>query len=137
MQAAITRAQGQLPQDLPSPPTFTKTNPNDQPQMYLAVMSNTLTEAAAVRLRVNTQVGQRISIIPGVSQVQEFGTASAVRVKADPGKLAVRGLTIDDMDKAIRANTAYQGAGQFDGASRTLLVQPQGQLGTAPPATTT
>jgi HAE1 family hydrophobic/amphiphilic exporter-1 len=130
VQAAITRAQGQLPQDLPSPPTFTKTNPNDQPQAYLAVMSNTLTEAQLYDYG-NTQVGQRISIIPGVSQVQEFGTASAVRIKADPGKLAVRGLTIDDLDKAIRANTAYQGAGQFDGASRTLLLQPQGQLGTA------
>ncbi len=129
VQAAITRAQGQLPIDLPSPPTFTKTNPNDQPQAYLAVMSNTLTEAQLYDYG-NTQVGQRISILPGVSQVQEFGTASAVRIKADPGKLAVRGMTIDDLDAAIRANTAYQGAGQFDGPSRTLLLQPQGQLGT-------
>ena len=130
VQAAITRASGQLPQDLPSPPTFTKTNPNDQPQAYLAVMSNTLTEAQLYDYG-STQVGQRISILKGVSQVQEFGTPSAVRIKADPGKLAVRGLTMDDLDKAIRANTAYQGAGQFDGAKRTLLLQPQGQLGTA------
>ncbi len=129
VQAAITRSTGQLPQDLPSPPTFTKTNPNDQPQAYLAVMSNTLTEAELYDFG-STQVGQRISILKGVSQVQEFGTPSAVRIKADPGKLAVRGLTIDDLDKAIRANTAYQGAGQFDGTTRTLLLQPQGQLGT-------
>ena len=130
VQAAITRATGQLPQDLPSPPTFTKTNPNDQPQMYLAVMSNTITEAQLYDY-ASTQVGQRISIIPGVSQVQEFGTPSAVRIKADPGKLAVRGLTMTDLDAAIRANTAYQGAGQFDGPNRTLLLQPQGQLGDA------
>ena len=130
VQAAITRASGQLPVDLPSPPTFTKTNPNDQPQAYLAVMSNTLTEAQLYDYG-NTQVGQRISILKGVSQVQEFGTASAVRIKADPGKLAVRGLTMDDMDKAIRANTSFQGAGQFDGPARTLLLQPQGQLDTA------
>ena len=130
VQAAITRAQGQLPQDLPSPPTFTKTNPNDQPQMYLAVMSNTITEAELYDYAV-TQVGQRITIIPGVSQVQQFGTPSAVRVKADPSKLAVRGLTMTDLDTAIRANTAYQGAGQLDGPARTLLLQPQGQLGTA------
>ena len=130
VQAAITRATGQLPTDLPSPPTFTKTNPNDQPQMYLAVMSNTVTEAQLYDY-ATTQVGQRISIMPGVSQVQAFGTPSAVRIKADPSKLAVRGLTMDDLDAAIRANTAYQGAGQFDGAHRTLLLQPQGQLGTA------
>ena len=130
VQAAITRATGQLPVDLPSPPTFTKTNPNDQPQMYLAVMSNSVTEAQLYDYAV-TQVGQRISIIPGVSQVQQFGTPSAVRIKADPSKLAVRNLTMDDLDKAIRANTAYEGAGQFDGPHRTLLLQPQGQLGTA------
>jgi HAE1 family hydrophobic/amphiphilic exporter-1 len=130
VQAAISRAQGQLPVDLPSPPTYTKTNPNDQPQMYLAVMSNTITEAELYDYAV-TQVGQRISIMPGVSQVSQFGTPSAVRIKADPSKLAVRGMTMDDLDAAIRANTSYQGAGQLDGTSRTLLLQPQGQLGTA------
>ena len=130
VQAAISRAQGQLPVDLPSPPTFTKTNPNDQPQMYLAVMSNTITEAQLYDY-ASTQVGQRISIMPGVSQVQEFGTPSAVRIKADPSKLAIRSMTMDDLDVAIRANTAYQGAGQLDGMNRTLLLQPQGQLGTA------
>ena len=130
VQAAISRAQGLLPQDLPSPPTFTKTNPNDQAQMYLAVMSNTITEAELYDYAV-TQVGQRISIMPGVSQVQQFGTPSAVRIKADPSKLAVRGMTLDDLNAAIKANTSYQGAGQFDGPNRTLLLQPQGQLGTA------
>ncbi len=130
VQAAITRAQGQLPLDLPSPPTFTKTNPNDQPQMYLAVMSNTQTEAQLYDY-ASTQVGQRISIMPGVSQVTEFGTPAAVRIKADPSKLAARGLTMDDLNAAILANTAYQGAGQFDGAHRTLLLQPQGQLDNA------
>ncbi len=130
VQAAITRAQGQLPVDLPSPPTFTKTNPNDQPQMFLAVMSNTQTEAQLYDY-ASTQVGQRISIMPGVSQVTEFGTPSAVRIKADPSKLATRGLTMDDLNAAILANTSYQGAGQFDGQHRTLLLQPQGQLDTA------
>ena len=130
VQAAISRAQGQLPVDLPSPPTFTKTNPNDQPQMYLAVMSNTITEAELYDYAV-TQVGQRISIMPGVSQVSQFGTPAAVRVKADPSKLAIRNMTMDDLDAAIRANTSYQGAGQLDGQTRTLLLQPQGQLGTA------
>ncbi len=43
VQAAITRATGQLPLDLPSPPTFTKTNPNDQPILYVALTSDTVT----------------------------------------------------------------------------------------------
>lgn len=130
VQAAITRATGQLPADLPSPPTFTKTNPNDQAQMYLAVMSNTITEADLYEY-ASTQVGQRISIMPGVSSVKEFGTPAAVRIEADPSELAARGMTVDDLATAIKSHTSSLGAGQFDGPSRTSLLQPQGQLDTA------
>ena len=130
VQAAITRAQGQLPVDLPSPPTFTKTNPNDQPIMYIAMVSDTATEGQLYDY-ANTQVGERISILPGVSQVAIYGTQSAVRIKADPSKMAVRNITLEDLTNAIKNGTAYTGAGQFDGPHRTFLLQPQGQLITA------
>ncbi len=130
VQAAITRAQGQLPVDLPSPPTFTKTNPNDQPIMYIAIVSDTATEGQLYDY-ANTQVGERISILPGVSQVAIYGTQSAVRIKADPSKMAVRNITLEDLTNAIKNGTAYTGAGQFDGPHRTFLLQPQGQLMTA------
>ncbi len=127
VQAAITRAQGQLPVDLPSPPTFTKTNPNDQPIMYIAMVSDTATEGQLYDY-ANTQVGERISILPGVSQVAIYGTQSAVRIKADPSKMAVRNITLEDLTNAIKNGTAYTGAGQLDGPHRTFLLQPQGQL---------
>ena len=130
VQAAITRAQGQLPVDLPSPPTFTKTNPNDQPIMYLVLASDSVTEGQLYDY-ANTQVGERISILPGVSQVAVYGTQSAVRVKADPSALAVRNITLEDLSNAIKNGTSYVGAGQFDGPHRTFLLQPQGQLMTA------
>jgi len=130
VQAAITRAQGQLPVDLPSPPTFTKTNPNDQPIMYIAMVSDTATEGQLYDY-ANTQVGERISILPGVSQVAVYGTQSAVRIKADPSAMAVRNITLEDLTNAIKNGTAYTGAGQFDGPHRTFLLQPQGQLITA------
>jgi len=130
VQAAITRAQGQLPVDLPSPPTFTKTNPNDQPIMYIAMVSDTATEGQLYDY-ANTQVGERISILPGVSQVAIYGTQSAVRIKADPSKMAVRSITLEDLTNAIKNGTAYTGAGQVDGPHRTFLLQPQGQLITA------
>src|SRR6266446_9614814 len=44
VQTAITQASGALPVDLPSPPTFTKTNPNDQPIMYIALTSDSVTQ---------------------------------------------------------------------------------------------
>ncbi|MFZ0808291.1 MAG: efflux RND transporter permease subunit [Candidatus Sulfotelmatobacter sp.] len=130
VQAAITRAQGQLPVDLPSPPTFSKTNPNDQPIMYIAMVSDTATEGQLYDY-ANTQVGERISILPGVSQVAIYGTQSAVRIKADPSKMAVRNITLEDLTNAIKNGTAYTGAGQFDGQHRTFLLQPHGQLMTA------
>ena len=130
VQAAITRASGQLPLDLPSPPTFTKTNPNDQPIMYIAMVSDTATEGQLYDY-ANTQVGERISILPGVSQVSVYGTQSAVRIKADPSKMAIRNITLEDLTNAIKNGTAYTGAGQVDGPNRTFLLQPQGQLMTA------
>jgi len=130
VQAAISRSAGSLPVDLPAPPTFTKTNPNDQPILYIALTSDSMTVGQLYDL-ANTQVGQRISIVNGVSQVAVFGTKSAVRIKADPSALASRGMTIDDLAIAIRQGTSYQGAGQFDGPSRSFLLQPQGQLSTA------
>src|SRR3954469_8562933 len=130
VQTAITQATGQLPPDLPSPPTLSKTNPNDQPIKYIALYSNSITKAALYDY-ASTQAGQRLSIIPGVSRVLVYGTPRAVRVKADPSKLAARGMTMDDLAQAIRHGWIYQGAGQFDGVAGALLRQPQGQLETA------
>jgi hydrophobic/amphiphilic exporter-1 (mainly G- bacteria), HAE1 family len=130
VQAAISRAQAQLPVDLPSPPTFTKTNPNDQPILYIALTSDSATEGQLYDY-ANTQVGERISILPGVSQVAVYGTRSAVRIKADPSMMAVRNITLDDLETAIKNGTSYTGAGQFDGEHRTLLLEPQGQLSSA------
>ena len=127
VQTAISQATGSLPVDLPSPPTFTKTNPNDQPILYIALTSDSVTQGQLYDYG-STQVGQRISIVPGVSQVLVFGTKSAIRVKADPSAMWARGISIDDLSAAIRAGTSYTGAGQFDGAAGTALLRPQGQL---------
>ncbi|MEI6349611.1 MAG: efflux RND transporter permease subunit [Verrucomicrobiota bacterium] len=130
VQAAINQANSSLPLDLPAPPIFTKFNPNDQPIIYLALTSESLTQGQLYDY-ASSQVAQRISILPGVAKVDIFGSKAAVRVKVDPSKLAARGLIMDDLAAAIRAGTSYQGAGQFDGADRTFLLQPQGQLDSA------
>src|ERR1700757_2278932 len=130
VQAAITRATAQLPVDLPSPPTFTKTNPNDQPIMYVGITSDSATQGQLFDY-ANTQVGERISILPGVSQVVVYGTQSAVRIKANPSAMAARNLTMDDLVTGVKNGTAYSGAGKLDGARRTFLLQPQGQLSEA------
>jgi hydrophobic/amphiphilic exporter-1 (mainly G- bacteria), HAE1 family len=127
VQAAIQRATGNLPIDLPSPPTFTKTNPNDQAVYLLGLLSDTLTDGDLYKY-ASTAVAQRIAILPGVSQVNIYGVQAAMRIKADPAALASRGLTMDDLASAIKAGTVYSGAGQFDGAHRTFVLQPNGQI---------
>jgi len=102
VQAAISQASGSLPVDLPSPPTFSKTNPNDQAIQYIALTSNSVTSGELYNY-ASTEVQQRISIVKGVSRVDLYGTKSAVRIKANPSALAIRGLTIDDLAAAIRA----------------------------------
>lgn len=127
IQAAINQANSSLPLDLPSPPTFSKFNPNDQAVIMLAMTSESLTQGQLYDY-ASSQVAQRISILPGVAKVDIYGSKAAVRVKAYPARLASLGMTMGDLAAAIQAGTSYQGAGQFDGHDRTFLLQPQGQL---------
>jgi hydrophobic/amphiphilic exporter-1 (mainly G- bacteria), HAE1 family len=130
VQTAISQATGSLPADLPSPPTYSKSNPNDQPIMYIAMTSDSVTPGQLYDY-ASTQVGQRLSILPGVSQVLVFGTKSAIRIKANPSAMWARGISIDDLNAAIKSGTSYTGAGQLDSSSGTAILRPQGQLETA------
>ncbi|HEX5965826.1 MAG TPA: efflux RND transporter permease subunit, partial [Pyrinomonadaceae bacterium] len=103
---------------------------NDQPIMYLAMVSDSVT-AGQLYDYASTNVGQRLSILPGVSQVNVYGTKSAIRIKANPAALWARGISIDDLNNAIKNGTSYTGAGQLDSATGTAVLRPQGQLETA------
>src|SRR6185436_17414482 len=118
VQTAISQATGSLPADLPSPPTYSKSNPNDQPIMYIALTSDSVTPGQLYDY-ASTQVGQRISILPGVSRVNVFGTMSA------------RGISVDDLSNAIKSGSSYTGADQLDSSSGTAILRPQGQLESA------
>ena len=130
VQTAISQASGALPVDLPAPPTYSKSNPNDQPIMYIALTSDSVTTGQLYDYGT-TQVGQRISILPGVSRVNVFGTKSAIRIKANPSAMWARQISMDDLSAAIKNGTSSTGAGQFDSKTGTAILRPQGQLETA------
>ena len=95
VQAMIARAARQLPQ-MPTPPSYNKVNPGDQPVIFLSLRSATL-PLSTVNEYAET-IGQRISMVSGVAQVQLFGAAKyAVRVDLDPRKLSSRGIGIDEV----------------------------------------
>src|SRR5262249_46408775 len=87
VQAAIARAAGQLPPNLPTPPTFNKVNPADQPILYLSLSSPTL-PLYQVDEYAETLIAQRVSMVSGIAQVSVFGSQKyAVHVQFDPKAL--------------------------------------------------
>ena len=128
VQAAITQAAPLLPPDMPSPPTYRKVNPADQPILFMAVTSPTL---ALWRLDeyAETIMAQRISMVSGVAQVQVYGAQKyAVRVRLDPKELASRGLAIDDVEQAIQAANVNLPGGTLYGQYLAYTLDPRGQI---------
>jgi HAE1 family hydrophobic/amphiphilic exporter-1 len=79
-----------------------------------------------------TQVGERISTVPGVAQVQIFGQQKyAVRVQVDPDALSARGIGIDDVRQALADTNSNAPLGTLMGNRRLLTLQATGQLGKA------
>jgi hydrophobic/amphiphilic exporter-1 (mainly G- bacteria), HAE1 family len=128
VQAAISKAGRQLPPNMPSPPTYQKVNPADQPIIYMAVSSSTL-PLYTVDEYAETLMAQRISMVSGVAQVQVFGSQKyAVRIQLDPDGLASRGIGVDDVQKAISANNVNLPNGTLWGRKQSFTVQSNGQL---------
>src|SRR5919201_81510 len=97
VQSAITKAAPLLPPGMPTPPSFQKVNPADQPVIYLALSSPTL-PLYTVDEYAQTNLAQRISTISGVAQVQVFGSQKyAVRVQVNPRAQATREIGIDEV----------------------------------------
>jgi HAE1 family hydrophobic/amphiphilic exporter-1 len=128
VQAAIGKAASQLPPGMPTPPTYQKVNPADQPILYLALSSATL-PLYVVDEYAETLLAQRISTIKGVAQVQVFGSQKyAVRVQLDPNALASRGIGIDEVQKAIAQGNVNLPTGTLYGPNQAFNVQATGQL---------
>jgi HAE1 family hydrophobic/amphiphilic exporter-1 len=128
VQSAIAAAQRRLPADMPNPPSFRKSNPADSPIFYIAMRSDTL-PLRQVNEYAETILAQRLSTISGVAQVNVFGSQKfAVRVQADPDRLASRGIGIDELQQAIGQNNVNLPLGSFDGPRQTFAVKANGQL---------
>ena len=99
VQTAISQATPLLPPAMPAPPSFRKQNPADFPIMFLALTSPTLPMYEVERYG-QTMIAQRISMINGVSKVDVWSSSKyAVRVQADPQKLAANKIGINERGK--------------------------------------
>ena len=128
IQAAIARAGGLLPPGMPSPPSYQKVNPAEQPIVYLALTSTTL-PFYTLDEYAETLLARRISTLNGVSRVQVYGAQKyAVRVQVDPEKMAAYGVGIDDVQRAIAQGNTNLPAGRVEGANQAFTLKSNGQL---------
>jgi hydrophobe/amphiphile efflux-1 (HAE1) family protein len=128
VQAQINAAAGQLPKNLPSPPTYYKVNPSDSPILILAVQSDEV-PMIEVDDYADNILAQQISQISGVSQVFIGGEQKrAVRIQVDPSRLAAMGLTLEDARLALTSATVNSPKGTVDGEKRVFTIYANDQL---------
>jgi HAE1 family hydrophobic/amphiphilic exporter-1 len=128
VQAAISAATRSLPRNMPTPPSFRKVNPADQPVLYLTLSSPTL-PLSAVDEFAQTMIAQRLSTISGVAQVNVHGSQKfAVRAQLDPKALASRQIGIDEVATAIGDANVNLPTGVLDGAKQTFTIEANGQM---------
>jgi HAE1 family hydrophobic/amphiphilic exporter-1 len=128
VQAMIAKAAKQLPSEMPTPPSYQKVNPADQPVLYLALSSPTL-PLSAVNEYADTLMAERISMVSGVAQVMIYGSQKfAVRAQLDPKALASRGIGIDEVTAAIGKANVNLPTGTLWGKDKAFTLQATGQL---------
>ncbi len=130
VQSAIQRAMGNLPSDLPSPPSFSKDNPNDEPIYVIAVMSKNYTSGDLYDYAFS-EVSQRISMVEGVSKVDVYGAPRSVRIEVDVDKLANLGYNTSDLQNVLSRSTNMTGVGNINGPSSQFVLFPNTQLSSA------
>ncbi|MFT3990907.1 MAG: multidrug efflux RND transporter permease subunit [Luteolibacter sp.] len=128
VQASINAASNLLPDDLPSPPVYNKVNPADAPILTFALSSETM-PLTKVQDYADTRLVPRLSQLSGVGLVTlSGGMRPAVRIRANPGALAARGLTTENLRTAITSANVSQPKGSFDGATRSSTLDANDQL---------
>jgi len=128
VQAALLRAQRQLPQDMTNPPSYRKVNPADAPVLLIALTSPSL-NLSDLNDYAEHLISPSLSTLAGVAQVNIYGQKRfAVRVRVQPDALAARNISLDELTAALKAANANTPVGTLDGPKQTLTLQANRQL---------
>ncbi len=128
IQAAISRAQRQLPVQMPAPPSYSKVNPALSPILFMVLTSPTL-PLSTLDEYGETMMSQRISMVDGVAQVMVYGSqVYAVRVQLDPDAMAAKKVGLDQVGAAITGGNVNLPTGVMYGRDQAFTLQANGQL---------
>jgi hydrophobic/amphiphilic exporter-1 (mainly G- bacteria), HAE1 family len=128
VQAALLRAQRQLPQEMTVPPAYRKVNPADAPILFIALTSPSLS-LSDLNDFAEHLISPTLSTLDGVAQVNIFGQKRfAVRVRVQPDALAARNISLDELTNVLRAANANTPVGTLEGPAQTLTLTANRQL---------
>ncbi|GLS23256.1 multidrug transporter [Labrys miyagiensis] len=128
VQAAMTTAQRHMPPEMTTPPSFRKVNPADQPVLFLALTSDQVRMSDIDRF-AQSNIVPLLSTLPGIAQVNIFGSQQyAVRVEANLDQLTARGMTLDDLSKAIASANSNTPVGNTQTNGRNIILDATGPI---------
>ncbi|HXR78729.1 MAG TPA: efflux RND transporter permease subunit [Bryobacteraceae bacterium] len=131
VEAAIARAEGSLPPNMPSPPSFQKVNPAEQPILYMAVKSDRMT-LSKLDEYAEQIIARRISMVSGVASVNVYGSKKyAVRIQIDPDKIASRKMGLEEVRNAVTQSNLNIPTGSLYGLTKAYTVWSSSQLNAA------
>src|SRR5437016_1990613 len=128
VQQAINAATGNLPKDLPNPPTYRKTNPADRPVLIYAVHSDGM-PVYRIDDYAYTIIAQKIASVKGVSESRIFGQKPfAVHIQVNPTALAARGISLEDVRIALTLSSVNRPKGNLEGTHQAITLDTNDQL---------
>jgi HAE1 family hydrophobic/amphiphilic exporter-1 len=128
VQAALLRAQRQLPAELTQLPSYRKVNPADAPVLFIALNSPSMA-LSELNDFAEGLIAPTLSTIDGVAQVNVNGQKRfAVRIRANSELLNARGITLEDLAAAVKAANSNTPIGVLDGPRQTLTIQANAQM---------
>jgi len=131
VQTALTVASRRLPIEMTTPPSFRKVNPGDFAVLVISVNSQTL-PLSKVNEFAETQMGPQISQLPGVAQVEVYGSQKfAIRVQVDPVAAAARNISLDEIRRVIASTNSNSPVGTLYGPRQNVTLSATAAMRTA------
>ncbi|RJX31500.1 MAG: efflux RND transporter permease subunit [Oxalobacter sp.] len=128
VQAALLRAQRNLPPEMTTMPDYRKVNPADYSVLIIALASPSLS-LGEINDYAENLISPSLSTLDGVAQVTVFGQRRyAVRIKVRPDQLAARNMTLDELASAIKSANSNSPVGILDGPRQSLTIEANKQL---------
>lgn len=127
VQEAVSTALPNLPPNIPYGPIYRKANPSQEPVIYIGLTSETMPRYDLYTY-ANTLIGQRISMLEGVSQVTTYGSILAVRIQVDPLKLVTHNVTLAEVSAAVQKENVILPTGQLDGSIEAPIIAVDGEV---------